>query len=110
MKMTKKNVGDIIVISLFGMFTVEEAMKFKEKRESFIAERNNKFIINMEEVDFISSIGARELLTLAKVAGELGGGLRISTVKPPVETALNNMGLLKIFKIYPTEQEAINSF
>ena len=106
----KKMNGDVLIIRLLEFFRKNETMEFKKKSKQFLLENINKFVINFKNLTFISSIGIRELLILSKISKDLGGGLTLCNLSEIHKKTFAEMGILKIFDISNSEEEAVNNF
>jgi anti-sigma B factor antagonist len=70
----------------------------------------NKIILNLEAVEYLSSAGLRALVKALKEAQNSGGDLRLASVSEPIEVILRTVGMLQMFKMYPSDQEAMAGF
>ena len=75
-----------------------------------IASGSDKIIINMNEVDYISSSGLRVMLLALKKVRPSGGDIKLSGLKPFVIDVFVISGFNNIFDIYDSENEAISEF
>jgi len=69
-----------------------------------------KLIVNFEKVKYMSSAVLAKLITLNKMIGEEKGKLRFCAIDPSVMEIFKIMKLDKLFKIYDTEEKAVESF
>jgi len=67
-------------------------------------------ILDLTDVRYISSAGIRVFIAAAKTLKEKKGELLFSTPNKNVSDILRLSGLLKIFKVYPDNAAAIQSF
>jgi anti-anti-sigma factor len=61
-------------------------------------------------VEFLSSAGLRALVKALKQAQETGGDLRLASVSEPIEVILRTVGMLQMFKMFASDQEALAGF
>jgi len=66
-------------------------------------------IINLGEVDYISSVGLRVLLSSLKKQRKNQGSLQLASLQPFVQNIFRITGLDKIFQIFPSEEAAFRS-
>ena len=104
------HVDDMVVIKPIGELTNNTALIFKKERENLIKAGTSKFILDMGEVKLLSSIGIREILSLFKESEAKGGGVRLFNLRPQVKDILKTTGLLQVFKLYTSMDEAKKSF
>jgi anti-sigma B factor antagonist len=73
----------------------------------------NKIVLDLREVEYMSSAGLREMVSaLKRVQGSpaSSGDIRIANPSERVREVLELAGLDEIFKIFPTQVEAVGSF
>ena len=102
--------GDATIITPVGELTNDTALEFKQERENLIKQGKCKFVLNLEELNILSSIGIRECLSLFKDAESKGGGVRLFNPRPQVKDVFKTTGLLQVFKLYNSLDEARQSF
>ncbi len=111
MKIEETILKDISSINLKGRFDANTS----DAVESFIRERiekgRSRFVLNMENVSFISSAGLRVVIIIAReLRNEHQGDLHIAVLQPSVKRVFEISGLNNIFKIFDDEQTAIQAF
>ena len=111
MKIEETILKDISSINLKGRFDANTS----DAVEKFIRERiekdRSKFVLNMENVSFISSAGLRVVIIIAReLRNEHQGDLHIAVLQPSVNRVFEISGLNNIFKIFDDEQTAIQAF
>lgn len=68
------------------------------------------FILNMAQMDYISSAGLRALLKYRKLAFDAGGIMKIAAVHREIrENVFDALGFSRLIEVYGTTQEAIES-
>jgi anti-anti-sigma factor len=70
----------------------------------------SRVVLDLGSVDFISSAGLRELVNALKKAKKASGDLRLSHPSDRVREVLEMAGLDTIFRIYPTQDDAVSSY
>ncbi len=96
-KISKKS--DFVVISPKGKIDAVSYTDLQQKMEEIINKGNNNLLLNLSEVDYISSAGLRAILTIAKkLYGN--GSFAIISPKPSVLNILKIVGLVNIINIY----------
>ncbi len=111
MKIKETILKDISSINLKGRFDANTS----DAVESFIRERiekgRSRFVLNMENVSFISSAGLRVVIIIAReLRNEHQGDLHIAVLQPSVKRVFEISGLNNIFKIFDDEPTAIQAF
>ena len=111
MKIEETILKDVSSINLKGRFDANTS----DAVENFIRERiekdRSKFVLNMENVSFISSAGLRVVIIVAReLRNEHQGDLHIAELQPSVNRVFEISGLNNVLKIFDDEQAAIQAF
>ena len=69
-----------------------------------------KLVVDLIDVEFMSSAGLRTLLGAVKEARSNGGDLRITSTNPGIDKVLKMSGFHNIAKVFPSQAEAVSSF
>lgn len=99
-----------LVIYLTGSFDALTA----DEAQNYIATQfdggQQQVVLDLSQVDFMSSAGVRVLLEMLKTGRGIGGDLRVAAAQPGVERTLELSGLVRVLKVYPSLEEAVLSF
>ncbi len=111
MKIEETILNDVSSIKLQGRFDANTS----DSVEQFIRERIEKgrsqFVLNMENVSFISSAGLRVVIIIAReLRNEHQGDLYIAVLQPTVKKVFEISGLNNVLKIFDDEQTATSAF
>jgi anti-anti-sigma factor len=87
--------------------TSDEAQTFFDKQ---INNTQTCLVIDLSQVDYLSSAGMRVLISAMKNARLRGGNLYLAGLRDNVHQVLNLAGFTSIFKIFPTVDEAAHAF
>jgi len=68
-----------------------------------------RLILNMENVEYMSSSGFRVAIALLRKLTDKGGVLKICSLKPAVKRIFDVIELTSLFEIFDTEEEAKES-
>jgi anti-sigma B factor antagonist len=104
------NTQDVAIMSVKGRVDSNTAPELDSALANLLDSDRNKIILNLEAVEYLSSAGLRALVRALKDAQASGGDLRLASVSQPIEVILRTVGMLQMFKMYPSEQEAIVGF
>ncbi len=97
----------ITIAGNIDALTAGEVSQFIHKLVDF---GHKQFVVDLSQVDFMSSAGLRAILAELKESRQLGGDLRLAGAQPGVEKVLSMSGFTSIIKTYPTANEALSSF
>ena len=71
---------------------------------------NKKILVNLKELEYVSSAGLRVLLTAAKLVQASGGQIKFCQPNDLVKQVLEISGFNSLLSMYGGEGEAIKSF
>jgi len=90
--------------------TNEQAEEFKIILLNHIEEGDTKLVIDLHQCDFVDSTFLSTLLIALKAVMAKGGSLKIAALKNEVAEVMEATGMNKVFEIYLSISEAIESF
>lgn len=110
MNTTIKNEGDISIISLTGSLDTNTSKEAEDQINKLIEEGSIKLLIDLTDLDYISSSGLRILLSTSKKLKSLRGEMRICGLNETVNEVFEISGFTMIFNVLKTLEEAKASF
>lgn len=109
MNITEQLQGDIVVVSLEGRLDGNTSASLESAFAKLVEQGNGKFVFNLQGLDYVSSAGLRSLLSAAKMVKVIQGKLALARMNENVKEVFDMSGFSSIFKLYETEDEAINT-
>src|SRR5262245_3735128 len=109
MEITEKKTGDVVVLSLSGRLDATTAKTFEAKILAQIESGDRRFIIDLAQLDYISSAGLRVFVLAAKRLASGNGKIVLCALKDPIREVFNIAGFLSDFPVYSSHNEAIKS-
>jgi len=111
MKITEQITDNITIIQLDGRLDAHTS----ESVEIFIREKiekgQYKFVLDMENVEFIDSAGLRVVLVVARdLRNTHKGDLHIAILQPAVSRVFEISGLNNVLYIYNNSENAVQGF
>ena len=103
-------IEEIGVISIGGELDAQSSVELTQFFNKQVGESSRNFIADLEGLAYSSSAGIRIFLGMARDSGSNGGDLRIAAVQPQVEKIFKLSKFDRIVKIFPSVDEAIQSF
>lgn len=103
-------VEGIGVISIGGELDAQSSPEITQFFNKQIAESTQNFVADLQELAYSSSAGIRIFLGMARESRSNGGDLRIAAVQPQVYKIFKLSKFDRIVKIFPSIDEAIQSF
>lgn len=98
------------VISVIGSVDALTAAELTSYLNTQVSQGNSRLVLDLGQVDFMSSAGLRAILATLKEARQKGGDLRIAAAQPGIEKVLKMSGFTNILKAFSSSQEALASF
>jgi anti-sigma B factor antagonist len=98
--------GDVSFLTVSGRVDSDTAPQLDDALAQLTAGGKNKIVLDLKEVDYLSSAGLRAIVKSAQAAQSSGGELRLSAVSNAIEVVMRTVGMLQMFKLYTTSGEA----
>jgi anti-anti-sigma factor len=95
-----------IVLIVSGRMDAENAPQFEEKCTDCIAEGHSTLVADLSGLAYVSSMGLRTFLSVAKTLQGKGGVLRLCGLKGLVKQVFEITGLLPVFSVYESVESA----
>lgn len=109
MIITEQVQGDIVVVSLQGRLDGNTSASLESAFAKLVEQGKGKFVFNLQGLDYVSSAGLRSLLSAAKMVKVIQGKLALAHMNEQVKEVFDMSGFSSIFKLYETENEAVNA-
>jgi anti-sigma B factor antagonist len=109
-KINTRELGDQAqAVEVIGEIDVYTSPKVKEIISELIEKGNYQLVVNLEGVRYIDSTGLGVLIGALKKVREKDGSISLVCTNPQIKKIFNITGLVKIFGIYRSEEEALGS-
>ena len=110
MKITQRVEGDVTVFLLEGWVDTLAATELDQALQSSISAGRINLVVDMSEVDHISSVGLRSLAAaLVKTRAE-GGDMKIAALNARVTRVFRIIGFDVLMSVHDTSEAAIADF
>lgn len=103
----KENKQGVLIITISGRLDGLTSKQFLDEVESMVSATENKVILNLNTLDYISSEGLRSVLTTAKKIKSLDGKFGLCSPLSGVKEVLEISGFGAMLGVYETEELAI---
>ena len=107
MEITERRTADIVTLSLSGKLDGTTAKAFEEKILGQIESGDRRFIIDLAQLDYVSSAGLRVFILAAKRLNSANGKIVLCSLKDPVREVFDIAGFSSIFSVYGFHDDAI---
>ncbi|SFM34207.1 STAS domain-containing protein [Nitrosomonas communis] len=107
MDLQTKKENNAIVVTISGRLDAVTTPEYEKKIRELIDSGDIYFVVDFDQVDYISSAGLRGLLLMAKLLNAKGGRLCLANVKGNVRSVFGMCGFNTVFKIGNSVAEAL---
>jgi anti-sigma B factor antagonist len=104
------NTKSVSVMKVKGRVDSETAPELDAALSKLLGDGRNKIVLDLQSVDYLSSAGLRALVKALKDAQGSGGDVHLASVSEPIEVILRTVGMMQMFKMYSTSEEAAAGF
>jgi anti-sigma B factor antagonist len=98
------------VVRLEGNLDTNTSPDVQERLNQIIDGGGAKILVNLKNVDFVSSAGLRVMLATAKRLSGTAGALRISDLNETVSEVFEISGFSTILDVFNSEADALQDF
>lgn len=109
MQLTHDTQNGIAILALAGRLDTRGAPELESRGRAIFRDGARQLLVDMANVDYISSAGLRVLLVLAKEAAACGGRLSLCCLTPAVNEVMTNSGFDTIIPLAADRQSALNT-
>lgn len=110
MEINSEQRGNLLVVVPQGnRLEAATATQFKSTMVDFINKGANRIILDLSQVNFVDSSGLGSIVSILKTLGE-DGELVLCGINQTVMSLFKLTRLDRIFRIFPTADEAVASF
>src|SRR5690606_2854030 len=107
MSFSSEKVGDVLVVSTAGQINSANAAAAETALLAFVDQGEHRCVLNMAQLDYISSAGLRVILMLAKRLKQQGGKLVLCSLQAHVLEVFDISGFLSILTVVEGRDTAI---
>jgi anti-sigma B factor antagonist len=109
MKIEERTIGDVHMISVRGRMDTVSSKDVEASLSRAAEDGRKRIVVNMSDVDYISSMGLRVLVAAYKRQKKEHGSLELVSLQPHVQNIFKIAGLDRVFPIYTSEEGAVQS-
>jgi len=101
---------EVSIVKAKGRIDSETASELDKALSKLLTDGKNKIVLDMQNVEYMSSAGLRSLVKALKEAQGTGGDFRLAAVSKTIEGVLLTVGMMQMFKRFSTSEEAAAGF
>lgn len=109
MEIREERKEGFLVLALAGRLDAANSKVFEDKILATINGGEKQFVIDLSELDYVSSSGLRVFLLASKRLNPAGGKVVLCSLKEPVRQVFDIAGFSSILPIVASREEALKS-
>jgi len=102
-----ENVNGLAVVSLKGRLDINTHGQLEAELNALAGKGQTKVLVDVKDLDYISSAGLRVLLSGAKQFKKINGTIALASLAPTVRQVFEISGFSSIFPLYASREEAL---
>ena len=110
MQISSRELKRVNVVSVSGRVDSAAAPDLEKTLQGLIDDRRNQIVVELAEVEYMSSAGLRALVSALKASKKGGGEVVIARPSPRVREVIDLAGLTPVFTMYDDTLEAVGAF
>lgn len=111
LEISEQQLKRVTLLVASGRINSDTVAQLESRLTSAIEAGQNRIVVDLAGVTFISSAGLRALLSALKAARRSGGGdVRLAAPSEPVNEVLQLAGLTSVFQSFDSQVEAVGSY
>ena len=107
MEIDIKEMNEIQILSVKGSIDADTASEFDQSLEKQISGGRDRIILDLSQLEYISSAGLRVIMKAAKKMEITGGEMAIVGLRGVGQEVFKVSGFYSLFNIYDSEEEAV---
>ena len=100
--------GDVTTVGLKGRLDGLTAKAVEERLLQLVDAGQRRLVIDLAQVDYVSSVGLRVLMLLARRLKPVSGKVVVCSLQEAVQEVFEISGFTLIFAVYKTRAEAVS--
>ncbi|MBN1594664.1 STAS domain-containing protein [candidate division FCPU426 bacterium] len=103
---SQNTMGNVEVVKIKGFMSISNYMQFESILNQLIQKGSIKIILDLSELDYISSAGLGVILGSIKETQKLGGDIKVGGCSQEVRNILDVFGFTQVFTVSATPAAA----
>ena len=109
MDINESNSGNAVIIQPVGRIDTNTSTEFEEKLVEILDRSETNIVVDLSEIDYVSSAGLRVFLMAAKKIKSLSGNFILAAMNDHIKEVFDISGFTPIFTITPDTASAVDS-
>jgi anti-anti-sigma factor len=108
MDIGEKREGGVLILEPVGRFDKSSCKEFQDRVHEHLEADEQRIVVDLMATEQVDGTGLRELLTLNRKLDSIDGRLVLCAMSDQVRKAFHLGGLLRMFSIAQTREEALH--
>ncbi len=108
--LTELRAEDALVVELAGFVDSANAAGVQQRLMAVVARGDCNIVLDLDQLEYMSSAGFRILLLLSRAVGGAGGKLAICGLRGRIRSLFELGGFLDLLPVFPSKNDAIAWF
>lgn len=110
MNLETRELKHVNVVKVTGRVDSATAPELEKNLKGLLDAERSRIVLDLQDVEYMSSAGLRVLVAMHKATKQNGGGLCLAQTSERAKEVLDLAGLTPVFVMYPDVVEAVGSF
>jgi anti-sigma B factor antagonist len=110
MNIETRELKHVSVLTVSGRVDSATAPDLEKALQDLLNSERKQIVLDLHEIDYMSSAGLRVLVAMQKATKKNGGALHLAQLSVRVKDVFELAGLTPVFDIYPDVVEAVGAF
>jgi len=97
----------VAVLEPEGFINAHTVRQFEGALEGLVQQGRFTILLNCQKLSYISSAGLGAIMGLIETVRDNGGDILLSDLQENVFTIFDTLGFTQLYRVFPTEDEAI---
>ncbi|HPT17115.1 MAG TPA: STAS domain-containing protein [Kiritimatiellia bacterium] len=108
MELSVEKRNDVAIVAAGGRLDAGGAPEFETRCKALLQEGAKRLLLDLAQVDYVSSAGLRSLLVLAKAVKSAGGAMALCSLAPAVRDVMTISGFDNILPLAADRAAALD--
>jgi anti-sigma B factor antagonist len=110
LSVSSRELEGVVLLYPSGFINAHTVSTFEGELQKAICEGRFRIVVSGQELRYVASAGLGALMGVIEEVRSNGGDIRIAELNDTVRNIFEMLGLDHLYRIFPSEQEAILSF
>ncbi len=98
------------IVRVEGYLDSSTFPQLQDRLSELISEKNYRFVIDVEELNYISSAGLGVLMGMLQEVREHEGDLKMANMSTKIRNVFDMLGFSRLLRIYDSVDQAVEAF